>query len=270
MLATLPLRPRHLAALAVVATAALTAACSDAPMAPVPAAAPLAARGNAGGPADIYNQLTATAEVRSSVTGALVGGATIVVKVDSAGLPPGTFWFTDNGEGDLDATPGRIKFKTRSGKWIMSRVSTAPEGHDIVTQMWNQGKISKNGSAELGAMQVRPRALLHVAFRDLQKQALPGAVIVIRGVNGIDFQTTIADGGAGDLTADGAAPGATDGMIHWRVLTPGDYQVCEQTPPTGYALANPACQTVTITPTMLSASLGFVHEGGILPPPPAM
>jgi hypothetical protein len=249
------------------AVAATLAACSDAPLGPAtPSAAPHLARGGNGGnggvsalPNDsVYGVLAVRTQTASAPT---VPGTKVVFFANN--LPLWTV--PDNGTGDLDPRAGYYKVvlpKVSGG--YKAELADLPLSHrTTITLNQSTGKL-KAGEVAFSDLQTIERSAVHVSLLSLATKApAPGATLTL--VAGGIVARTVVDGA--DQSWDGSIPLA-DGKVTFYIDQGGTFDVCETVAPIGYLRAEPSCQTFSVQSSASSAALTFLHQTGIIAPPP--
>ncbi|MDF1504440.1 hypothetical protein [Roseisolibacter sp. H3M3-2] len=264
--ASAPRLPLTLAALA------LTAACSDAPLAPdaAPSARPSRAASPAATPTVVAPAGMIPGHIRLLRAGspnAFVPGATVRFVTDKAILQ-----VRDNGEGDIGIASGPIMAFLPISTSYKAEVVSVPVGYHVPAPTPLYGKVEWSDGAPMVTfpdVELSPKKQVQINLLDMQKRRVPGATVVVT-LPGFDFQFVITDGGAGDVNPLGWQLPA-DGQVtaYMPVQTFASVKVCEQAPPAGFLMANPACQTITNQSSSKSLSVSFLHQGGIVAPPPA-
>jgi hypothetical protein len=274
---TAPLRPRR--ALAAVAVAALTAACGGDPLGPTVSARPTAPR-----TAESINSpyvpapgmaIGYTAVWSNDAKSIPIPGATIRFITDQ-----GVVDATDEGAGDLRVdVPAHVMANVPvHSTYYKAEVVAAPIGYMLPTAAvygtaWtpSKWKLIAGPSVEFPAFKLAPKKQLQVHFLDRQtKKRVAGGTVVVTAP-GWDLQYVITDGGAGDLTPMGKqAPADGTVTVYAPAMEIATWKVCEQAPPTGYAMAEPACQTVSVPASAMTFGVTFLHQGGIVAPPAPM
>jgi len=254
-----------LRALPAIAAVATLAACSDAPLAPAsPSAAPQLARGGNGGaagalPSDsVYGTLAVRTQLASGPT---VAGTKVVFFANN--LPLWTV--EDNDAADLDPRPGYYKVvlpKATGG--YKAELADLPLSHrTVATLNWSTGKL-KGGEIAFSDLMTIERSAVHVSLFSLATKA-PALGATLTLVAGGIVARTVVDGA--DQIWDGSIP-AADGKVTFYIDQAGTFDVCETVAPIGYLRAEPSCQTFSVLSSASHAKLTFMHQTGIIAPPP--
>jgi hypothetical protein len=267
------LRPQLAATLSL--AAALTAACSDGPIGPTPHAsadaapqrkAPALSTVAADVSASEYPDRIARLQVRagSATSNTFVPGTTIHIKLDDVLQP-----VTDNVWPETDPAVGRLSVVVGISTSYKAKLASVPVGY-LLPQTVVNGTTNAKGEVVFETLVAQHKPSVQVSFRNTLKQLVPGATITAT-MAGMDYLFTITDGGAGDLLADGSQ-GPADGVVTFWTASPylGEWKICEQAPPTGYLLAEQSCQLVKLDTKKPQGRITFVHQTGIIAPPPEM
>jgi hypothetical protein len=176
----------------------------------------------------------------------------------------------DNDANDLNKYAGGYTTKLAGGAmFYRAQVLTVPVGYELPTETF-LGEIGTNGAyVQFKDIVLKPKKVLQISFFNRQKMKVTGGSVVVTAP-GSGPQWVITDGGAGDLTPMGMQAPA-DGVVNVYMpsATIATWTICETAPPTGYMMAEPACQTVQNN-SGPKLSVGFMHETGIIVGPSPM
>jgi hypothetical protein len=254
---------------------ALTAACSDAPLAPdasAPSARPSLAASSTPKPSSVVaapaGMITGWMPiVESGAPNITVPGVTVRYLTDNT-----TTEITDNGFGDLTLYPGVIMNYMPISTSYKAEILSVPIGYHMPTANVVTGKIAGPQDApyiDFKGVSLSPKKQVRVNFLNMQKQPILGGTVVVTAP-GLDFSWTITDGGAGDLTPLGAqAPADGTVTLYSPVFSISEWKVCETAAPAGYLLTEPSCVSAKVQATKMTHTFTLLHQGGIIAPPPA-
>lgn len=272
----MPRRSVPALSLAAALAAALTGACNDGPLGPNTSTRPAASRGavapapSAVPPGMIHAAIWIYPEGVAKQWGNYLPGTTVRFSTDK-----GVVDVVDNGPGDRQSTPGLYHIYLPAGStFYKAEVVGAPVGYQLPTSPTYATVVKGGLNPDYlvfgnDGVTLSAKKQLRVNFVDKQtRKPVAGGTVVVTAP-GLDLIWTLTDGGAGDLTPLGAQ-GPADGQVtvYAPIKAISTWKVCEQTPPSGYLLTEPACVTMNVPATEMTNTVTLFHQTGIIAPPP--